>query len=547
MNPIDIHDTAIKRNPPAGALRMINDAGVLKVLDPNGEVKFLSATAAPDGYAPIHPTQINPGVITRIAGAGDSITAHASLAAGAYESNWFAYALMASEKEIQVALNGTALNFGVGGHTTASWLNAQVPAIIALGQKPSHVLSMIGTNDVQNNISPTVAITNVRSGITALRATGIEPIFVTIAPMINFNPINRSVGFSQAEIYNNALINLCAELKVRIEDTRKVGEIPTVPGACYPGVLSDSESPWLGLHPQGHWHLGVGKQVGAMLKQYSTAPSIWDFDIVNAEPGWETTTPSVFPGSYQTSTPSKAARADGAGGNILQVLLSKSTVKQIGSGNSGYSFTTIAPNTEADYEVHVFNPPVFTAASNPVPGTPYVTVQPIMGTSRRLILVKLEATTSYITTSTAQQVINAINAHPVASTICTAASTGTPGTTIAGAGSTYASSALSSITPSVAEVNVAAGDYIRAVAEIWIPRGASTVGIYLNAIVAPTVPAQSRVVGGIFPIPLPEGRVVLHTPWVLATTSRRLYVNINFGQADGVYRFGRFEVQRKDP
>lgn len=36
MNPIDIIDTPFDRNPPAGAIRLINDAGLLKTLDPNG-------------------------------------------------------------------------------------------------------------------------------------------------------------------------------------------------------------------------------------------------------------------------------------------------------------------------------------------------------------------------------------------------------------------------------------------------------------------------------------------------------------------------------
>lgn len=493
----------------------------------------------------VDPTKINPGAITRIAGAGDSITAH-GVPSGTFQSVWFTYALMSSEKEIPLAMNGTSINFAVGGHTTANWLATQVPAITALGTKPSHVLNMIGTNDVAVNVSIPVAITNVRSGITAFRAAGIEPIFVTIAPAPNFNSINRSVLASQVEIYNNALIDLCAELRVLIVDCRKVGEIPGVAGACYPGVLSDSESPWLGIHPQASWHVGVGKVVGKILNKYSTSPSIWDFDIVNAEPGWDTTTPTVYAGTYQTGTTSKAARADGAGGNILQVLLSKSTVKQIGSGNSGFSFTSVAPNTEADYEVHVFRPPVF-GSSNPVPGTPYVTVQPIMGTSRRLILVKLEATASYVTTSTALSVINAINAHPVASTICTAASTGTPGATISTFGSTYDGSFFSSIAPASPEGTVAGTDYIRGVLELWIPRGGCVAGITLFALVAPTTPAS--LTQGLYhwPLPMPEGRIVLYTPWVLASTSRRLYVTTYFGQADGVYRFGRCEIQRKSP
>lgn len=36
MNPVDINDDQIKKNPPAGAIRFINEGGVLKTLDPNG-------------------------------------------------------------------------------------------------------------------------------------------------------------------------------------------------------------------------------------------------------------------------------------------------------------------------------------------------------------------------------------------------------------------------------------------------------------------------------------------------------------------------------
>jgi lysophospholipase L1-like esterase len=507
--------------------------------------------------ASLPPTEINPGPITSWAAAGDSITA-SSIPAATYNSPmWHWIASHSSGKEvpwIQRVSNG-GLAFAAGGHRVSDLNATHLPAILALDEKPSHVICQFGTNDTSRTTSPLISVLDYiegyRTAINTARAAGVEIIIITAPQAQPYNSLadlNTATRAGQIAATNDALYELCDEMRVRLIDCRFLDN-PTAPGETYRGVLLEGDL--LGIHPLNSWHAAVGQEVAKVLRKYGVGPDIFAHTAVNAEPNFETTIPSFTAGRNLTCTGSLVNRPDAAGGKLLRVAVENNNTKQIGTGDTGILFTPVTGRAVADFEVSVATENGFAPAG----GVPAVAVTPILGTSRRLIVIKpARPVTTF--TSTVQQVIDALNAHPDVAALVTASGTGTPGSEVFPTASSEMTIPLSNFTtpdpgsPTAAENLMADTDLVRGIMEIWLPAGATAPSLRLSgratygAGVFGTIATYQNTTTLSHACPR-AGKMIFATPWVTVGTYRRLQVQCYFGGAEGHYDFGRVRVQRK--
>jgi lysophospholipase L1-like esterase len=518
------------------------------------------------------PTQINPGTITAIAFAGDSFTSDTKVttAVGAkfssYLGGWPHVALSICDRDITKIQGGSNENFSASGYRAANWLATSVPELVALATKPSHVITMIGKNDVRNDVPIQNFLADLTTGAAALVASGMTPIFTTVPPDHPYcgDARQTSAGLYAAITarYNEALYDWCAEHRYRLIDLREL-EKPDEPGAIHRGSFDEGDL--LGLHAREGWNWRAGEIVARTLREYGTADSHFDVagvTVLNPHPNW-TATPTVSNPTYQTiSNLGTETRLDGLAGNLLRfdVTHTATTTKEIGSGNTGFVFTPVAPNKVWDFDVRLVFAQSFTPGSTSPDTTPVIAVVPIVGTNRKLVLVKPKTNGSFVSLTTCQEIIDTLNAHPEVSALFTTASSGTPGSNVPplATPSTFPAASFNTAVSATVE-DIDDTDLVRGVAEIWLPRGSYNVGCFLRG--RPlygnsgsgfpsgsiSVLASHSVSSGIQPLPAPYGRIIYRTPWVVAGDYRAFYLGLSFGGAEGRVFVGRTQIQARTP
>lgn len=501
------------------------------------------------------PTKFNPGSITSVAFSGDSISGTTIPTSGAYNNPIYGwYALAAGGLDIPVIRKSGGFAFAASGHKISDALATHIPAILALGTKPSHVVLSFGTNDSTPttliNRSVENFIETYRDVIALARSGNVEPIVMSIPPASQYNSsaeLTNATRCHGVAAMNEALYELCAELGVLYVDLRDL-ENPDTPGAAYRG--NHLEGDLYGLHPTISWHYSAGVRLGKVLAEYAVADDVFDYTSINEQPSFETL-PTVTAGTNQTFTRELITREGDIGGNLLRVAVEHNGTKTLGIGDAGITFTTATGVDVSawDVTVHTQNEYGGVGGDNL---TPAIAVSPVPGTNRKLIIIK-PARPSTAFTSWVEDVIDAINNHPEASQLCIATATGTPGTET----NVFNPSILSTIPNGqfeqamTTDQAISATDEVRGVVEVWLPPGAGnpSISVYgrdagggsYSLMIGVTATAHKS------PVATRLERHVIATPWTVAGTKKRFAVRVVFGGAEGYYFFGRARVQVRTP
>jgi lysophospholipase L1-like esterase len=494
-------------------------------------------------------------VITSWVAAGDSITASSvDVTASSYNTPaWPTNAEFSSGIEVPRINNGTAAAFAVSGYTVEDFNDTIIPLILALNPLPSHCICQYGSNDAGTGVatgSVVQFISGYQTAVDTLRANGIEPIILTTPPAQPYNTtssVEDAARANRVAQFNEALWDFCIQNQIRLIDNRAT-ENPFAPGESYRGMFREGDN--LGLHPQENWHFWVARNVAKTLEAFGSGEDVYRYDAVTQEPDFDTTLPTFTDGTNMTTDADLAVRHDGVGGNLLRVVVENNGTKQLGSGDTGIAFTAATGVDIGAFDVTVWTENYYDGVGGDGL-TPAVSVSPIIGTTRKLIVIKpARPATSYASLCTA--VINAVNNHPEASALCVAASTGTPGSNVFNPTDrhTLTSCRWETAVPSV-DQTVSATDEVRGVIEVWGPPGA----------LPPAVALYGRITGGsgfssiasvsnvpqATPAPSPTEKYVLTTPWVTIGTKRRFQLRVYFGGAEGLYFFGRPHAQVRTP
>jgi hypothetical protein len=463
-----------------------------------------------------------------------------------FETSYPPHAIAASERvipNIPDPISG-AYNFAASGIASATWLSTYIARVVALVSKPSHCVINIGTNDAQTFVPVANYMANIAAGVTSLRAAGVEPIIMTITP----SPTNSNTYWLSAR-YNRELSIYCAQNQIIFVDTRSDVASDTIEGLEVSGSLFDTGLTG-GLHPKSALHYHFAQNLGRVFAEHvdPSLPTIWsEGSAINNFPNWSATTGSVqYPATNTTGPATLVARADGVTGNLLRLTIANNGTKSIGTGNAGIAFTAAAGVSQNDYDVFFRRDLNFSNG-----GSPFISVKTEKFTGRKIIMVWLE-TSSFVVSTQAGALIAALNANPQVAALCTAASMGTPGTTVAVLGSTFNDQVFTTQTPGSDEAGLTSGKQVRGVVEIWNPAGAQYFGLQLYNTVgtgAFAVKAQVRTTssGSFSSVPIPSGKMTYYTPWFTVTDHRRFYLRINVGGANGVYDIGRTWVQMRNP
>jgi hypothetical protein len=473
--------------------------------------------------------------ITRIAFVGDSTTAEAG-AAGfspldsgtsvAFDPGWATAVLWATGREIPITLDKTSsphrIAFAASGQKSDHVLSTQIPALLASTPLPSHVFWKIGTNDVSQKYSVALSESNIRTGIAQLKAAGIDSIITTI------NPRSASSG-NAADVasFNNLLQTIASETGSMFIDHRPLMEIS--PGVMRDGSLNDSVHQWTNTNYAMAAEVAnaISNRLSPLIKTpFDLGPLLHDQSVAL---------------TGQTST---VAREDGVAGNWRRFVVTSSPAPiTIGTGNSGVTYTLVGGSGLTYDQISVYHRTNI-SNNNFTAEDPRVSVF-TTDTGRTHIEVRA-ATTGLTATTSAQKVVNAINAHPVASLLVTASLTGDgTGVMAAGDGWTAFANTLSS-----APTNPNPGQWVRAVAEILTHQPSRELRLRLNrsspSFVSPirdlrtTIPTSS--------INPPARLYVLTTPWLqIAEGESGWAARLEFRRDLGTYDVGRFGVQVYQP
>jgi len=508
--------------------------------------------------------------ITSISFMGDSITSTAVVpesgvvGAVTYQANYPPHVIAQLEKNLPViGWGATQMCFAEGGKTVGYALSTYVPLLEALSVKPSHCIINLGVNDTYLALDISEIVSGYEVIITRLRAAGIEPIVVTPTPA----PIGGSNSYWRVELMNRELQIMCSRLDVIFVDVAKVLELTDKPGCETPGMLSDNTSTG-GLHPKGQTHRYFADQIGKAIKPYldPSLPSIWDEGVaVNLNPNWVSAIAQHWPGTNTTAAITYAARTGGVTGErLLETTLSiTGGLKTIGTGNQQISFAAAAGVSQNDYDVWFRLDTTFSNGGNP-----YVLVTTERNTRRKLIMVWGETTATWVSTSSVAQVVAAINT--AAAGICVASTTGTTEKIVAG--QTCLSHQLRIADQPEIETNLAVGDRIRLLAEVWMPAGAHLLSASASNFLGTGragPPAETgnvgpktsiTALGGLCSVPIPTSKTMIVTPWYLlpgraeltdpldpTKHPRRFFADIAVGGAAGKYVVGRCWIQKKNP
>ena len=480
------------------------------------------------------------GAIVSLAFVGDSTTADAGTAGNQpygmsgtgvrITAAWANAVSWALGREIPVVIDTVAnparYAFAAGGQKSDHVLSIQIPRILASETKPSHVVWKIGTNDVSQNYPIALSESNIRTGIAALKAAGMESILTTINPCREGSRKEAGVF-----VFNNLLATIAAETGSIFVDSRALME--SAPGTEFVGCLYD------GVH---QWEQTAYAMAADFVDQVGTrfGPAFPDFfdmgpllhnqaDIVSAPP------PS------QTTSQSSVKRNDGIAGDFYRCEVSSSPVLVIGSGNSGVSYTPVGEETTDTLAIHqrtVHNNATFSNG-----GLPRITVG-VLNNGRKFIEVRAEMNSNKPLT-TAAEVVMAIAADSEASMLVTASATG-DGTGKVEPGTAWENWNLRN---TAASINPPAGSWVRAICEIT-NRSAMR---YLFLRLSRSAPANAtlRSISAATPgstILIPPRRWVIATPWhQIGEGETGWSARIAFGQEKGIYDIGRFGIQVYEP
>lgn len=474
--------------------------------------------------------------VTSIAWTGDSTTADASFAPTPEGSSttyqtahvnaaiwWLGFDLPVIHDFI---LNPVApgRTFAVSG-VQSSRLSEQISRVLVSANKPSHCGIKIGTNDVNAYVDPSLTLANVQSSFNQLRSGGVEPILYTITPWRAEDPPRAAL----VAALNDAYQNLAAANDVLFVDCR--GTTESEPGTERDGMLFDN------LHDYGQnaFHYGKAAATAILPRLSESVPTVWQAGgAANPESSWQNLPAQSYPPAGATTSRSLVPRSDGIPGNWLRAVISDKPAQTIGSGNAGISYSPVAPLTKDG--CHVVHRRDYNFANG---GSPRVRVYETPQ-GRKILEVRLE-TVNFSVQNTAAVVVAAVNADPSANPYLAASLTG-DGSSACAFGNSFTSWEIR--TNGVA--NPAAGKSIRAVAEIKLPVGSQFIGLQLFRTTPFAAVRSVTSTGNINSLPLPDGTVLLFTPWyVVQAGDAGFKAFVQFGGELGTYDLGRCWVQEK--
>jgi lysophospholipase L1-like esterase len=472
--------------------------------------------------------------ITSLASVGDSTTANAGNAGIDPDNNgtnssldvaWANAVYWYLEQDLTNVndTTGTPLvSFARSGVKSDHVLATQIPAILAEASQPSHVLWKIGTNDVSQNYPIATSEANIRQGIADLKAAGIESIITTI------NPRREGSGKeSDVEAFNNLLQTIASETGSQFVDLRPILEDGVTPGREKLGVLYD------GVHQWQTTDYLMGQFTASAIASRVDSTSVFDrgtllhdqADIASTPPGNVTTSESTVP------------RDDGVPGNWERYSIEDSPSVEIGTGNSGVSYSPIGPVTKED--VHIYHR-VAQFNSNYTGDNPTILVS-TDDAGKNYIEVRSD-TTGITATTTAGDVVSAINAHPEASLLVTASNVG-DGSGLMIQGDSWEAWSL---IVSNADTDPTDGDWVRAIAEVY-PRGPIR-RLFLRLWRSTPFSATLRSVNASSTAGaamIPGEKVTLATPWYQVQAGDSGWrAQLQFGGNVADYDVGRFGVQK---
>lgn len=476
--------------------------------------------------------------ISSMAWTGDSTTAEAGTApmpdgtSTSFQPAHVNAAIWWSGREIPVIhdkiTNPAAPNrtFAVGG-VQSNALAGQIAKVLASAPKPSHCGIKIGTNDVNAYTDRNVTTTNVQTAFNQLRAGGVEPILYSITPWRAEDPPRAALVAS----LNDAYQTMAAANHVLFVDCR--GTTESAPGTERDGMLFDN------LHDYGQnaFHYGKAAASSILQRLSSSVPTVWEVGTAaNPEPSWQNLPTQSYPPAGAVTTRSLVARTDGIPGNWLRAVISAKPAPTIGSGNAGVSYAPIPPLSFNDFHVVHRRDPNYSHG-----GTPLIRIYETPQ-GRKILEVRME-TVNYTVQNSAATVAAAVNADPVASQYLVASLTGDGSSTCA-----YGNSFTPWDIRTNGFANPAVGKSIRAVAEVKLPVGSQFIWLSLFR-QTPLTGALRTVspIGNINSLPLPDGTVILTTPWhVVQEGDSGFKTILQFGGELGTYEVGRCWVQEKD-
>jgi lysophospholipase L1-like esterase len=475
--------------------------------------------------------------ITSIAFVGDSTTAEAGNAgiqpygmsgtSTSIAAAWANAVSWALGKDIPIILDTTAspslVTFARSGVKSDHVLATQIPAILESETLPSHVVWKIGTNDVSQSYPIADSEDNIRDGIALLKAAGIKSIITTI------NPRREGDGNEEGVAeFNDLLETIAAETGSFFVDSRPLLE--SAPGTEFLGCLYD------GVH---QWQMTSYAMAADFVNQVGSrfSPSLVDpFDLgslLHTHANITSTPPAGL-----TTSQTTVAREDGIAGDWYRCAVTSSPSISIGTGNSGVAYTPVSPQTNETIAIYHRTNVYSNNFSNG--GSPRIIVAET-DNGRKFIEVRSETTGSTATT-TAAQVVAAINAHPEASLLVTASAVG-DGTGVMASGSGWP---VWSLLLANAATNPAEGLWVRAICEfhnrdqirevgqlrLWRTTPSST-----SLRTLPTSLTASTIL-------LPSRRWVIATPWhQIGSGESGWRAQMNFGAEKGTVDIGRFGVQ----
>lgn len=487
------------------------------------------------------------GKITALAFVGDSTTAEALFApiqpygttgtAGSLGLAWANCISWALGREIRIVYDTTTspslVSFARSGVKSDHVLETQIPAILNTSDElPSHVVWKIGTNDVSHNYSIVSSEANIRDGIALLKDAGIRSIITTINPrrldsgkteeVAEFNDLLQTIADDTSSIF------VSHELLLEGEDNEGTGEE-------FLGVLYD------GVHQWQHTSLMIAKDFVDQTSKLYPKNLVNPFDLgplLHTHANITNTLPSGV-----TTSIAYVSRDDGIAGNFYRCNILSSPSLTIGTGNSGVSYTPVSPETNSTIAIYhrtsQFNGPFSNG------GLPQISVLETTN-GRKFIEVRAEMSSSTVVTSTASNVVTAVNNNPAASALVTASLVGN-GTGLMAPGSGFSDWSL---TLSAASTDPAAGSWVRAICEVKVRdpmRSLCLLRLWrqtpLNATLRsiPAGPAASTMA-------LEPHTWVFWTPWYQVQEGDSGWrAQFNFGQEEGTVDIGRFSVQVYDP
>jgi hypothetical protein len=439
------------------------------------------------------------------------------------------------------------MSWGAGGKSTRQLIDeGYIAAMMTAAVTPTLIFFQEGANSASQGRTEAQYEADIREAIALMWVNGNVPAMLS-APQ-NFAPHHLNPGTAATIArYNNILERVCRDLGLLFVDSRPDVEDPYVPGAYYRG--GSFEGPLLGLHFDGSWSARVGWNVAKIINRCCTAALIDDATTLT-DLNWATTSlPNM--GSFHSGTIGTVL--DSSGGSVKRARFRvKQTSKAFGSGNTGFVFTPVTGIAPNSFEVVLRRDQNFTNSSEP--GQPVIAVTPIIvnGGFKTLIQIKGE-TSGFTFTTTCAAIIAAFNAHPIASSFATASSSGTPGSNVpTGIGTTHPTFRIQTTKPADAET-MDDTTLVRAVAKIYLPRGASMPNIDLRGYGSYGVSGTATSMASTSSpnprnsISAPLEPFQIATPWVPAGEYRKFQHYINVGGTEGDYFVWDAIIQSKAP